>query len=81
MDELENEVAAGVAAVESRVKDVMRRVSRPLTEAETVALDEIKTMGNHLHAMLEDLGASRELSIAKTKLEEAVMWASKHISA
>lgn len=66
---------------DSRVKDVMRATSRALTDAEKTALAEIKTMGNHLHALFEDLGQSRELSLAKTKLEEAVMWASKHISA
>lgn len=31
--------------------------------------------------MIEGLGNSRELSLAKTKIEEAVMWAVKHITA
>ncbi len=29
---------------------------------------------------LDSLGPSREVSIAKTKLEEALMWAEKHIT-
>lgn len=66
---------------DSRVKDVMRVAKRDLSDAEKTALIEIKTMGNHLHALLEDLGQSRELSLAKTKLQEAIFWAARHISA
>jgi RecB family exonuclease len=61
-------------------EDVMRRVGRQLTATEQAALDEIKKLGNELHAILHTLGTSREVSLAKTKLEEAVMWASKHIT-
>jgi hypothetical protein len=32
------------------------------------------------HNYIEALGQSRELSLAKTKIEEAVMWAVKHIT-
>jgi phosphoribosylaminoimidazole-succinocarboxamide synthase len=76
-----DKVEAQVIRAETEIKDVMRRVSRALEPAEADALDQIKTMGNHLYAMIDGLGASREISLAKTKLEEAVMWASKHITA
>lgn len=33
-----------------------------------------------LLAILDGLGQSRELSIARTKIEEAAMWAVKHIT-
>jgi len=33
-----------------------------------------------LYGVLEGLGSSRELSLAKTKVEEAVMWATKHLT-
>ncbi|MGJ3625937.1 Acb2/Tad1 domain-containing protein [Sphingomonas sp. MMS24-JH45] len=31
--------------------------------------------------MIGEAGSSRELSIARTKTEEAVMWAVKHVTA
>lgn len=40
----------------------------------------IKDKGLELHELLEHIGQSRELSLAKTKVEEAVMWAVKHIT-
>jgi hypothetical protein len=63
------------------VPDVMRRVGRELETVEVEAVDEVKALGNELHAVLERLGSSRELSLAKTKLQEAVMWATHHITA
>lgn len=62
--------------------DVMRRGPwPPLTEAQTVDVDAVKRMGNELHDYLESLPACREVSLAKTKLEEAIMWAVKGITA
>lgn len=43
-------------------------------------MQEIKDLGLHFHGYLEGIGSSREISIAKTKIEEAVMWAVKHIT-
>lgn len=43
-------------------------------------IDNIKDMGLQFHGFVESLGQSRELSLAKTKIEEAVMWAVKHIT-
>lgn len=40
----------------------------------------VKDMGLSFHTALEKMGSSRELSIAKTKIEEAVMWAVKSIT-
>ena len=37
-------------------------------------------MGTLFHSALTNIGDSRELSLAKTKIEEAVMWATKHIT-
>lgn len=36
--------------------------------------------GLALWELIDSFGASRELSLAKTKLEESVMWAVKHIT-
>jgi hypothetical protein len=62
------------------VNNVMRHAYRVLTDAEKAAMQKIKDDGLALHQLLEELGNSRELSIAKTKIEEAVMWAVKHIT-
>jgi hypothetical protein len=43
-------------------------------------MQTIKDAGLQFHDLIGQLGASRELSIAKTKIEEAVMWTVKHIT-
>jgi len=44
-------------------------------------IEKIKKMGNNFHGYLESFPNNRELSLAKTRLEECVMWAVKGISA
>ncbi len=61
--------------------NVMRHQYRVLSDAEKLAMQKIKDDGLAFHDFLSGLGNSRELSIAKTKLEEAVMCAVKHITA
>lgn len=63
------------------VNNVMRHAYRVLSDDEKRVMQEIKDMGLALHEKLAALGVSRELSIAKTKIEEGVMWAVKHITA
>jgi hypothetical protein len=63
------------------VNNVMRHAYRVLSDDEKAVMQKIKDDGLALHSYLETLGASRELSIAKTKIEEAVMWAVKHVTA
>jgi hypothetical protein len=62
--------------------NVMRHAYRVLTEDEKKAMVELKDAGlalwNKIHA-LEEAG-SREISIAKTKCQEAVMWAVSHLT-
>jgi len=60
--------------------DVVRKVQRELTEDEKRSMEIIKDMGNDFIAECNDLGGSRELSLAITKMEEAVMWCVKHIT-
>lgn len=61
--------------------DAVRHAYRVLSEEEKQLMVEIKDLGAELLAKIEGIGSSRELSIAKTKTEEAVMWAVKHITA
>lgn len=60
--------------------DVMRTKFRKLNEAEQANVDSVKSLGLELHSFLESLGGSRELSLAKTKVEESVMWGVKHLT-
>lgn len=49
--------------------NVMRHEYRALSENEL-----------QFHQLCDSMGQSRELSLAKTKIEEAVMWAVKHLT-
>lgn len=60
--------------------NVMRHNYRELTEAEKGYMQTIKDQALLLYNSIDALGSSRELSIAKTKAEEAAMWAVKHIT-
>lgn len=43
-------------------------------------MQEIKELGATFYEHVEQMGPSREASLAKTKIEEAVMWAVKAIT-
>ena len=60
--------------------NVMRHQYRILSEEEKAAMVALKDKGAELWELIEALGKSRETSLAKTKTEEAVMWAVKHIA-
>lgn len=63
------------------VNNVMRHGYRVLSDAEKASMQAIKDKGLEFHEMVDGVGSSREISLAKTKIEEAVMWAVKHITA
>jgi hypothetical protein len=65
---------------ERTVNNVMRHEYRVLNGDEKAQMQTIKDNGLEFHEYLSSLGNSRELSIAKTKIEEAVMWAIKHVT-
>lgn len=58
----------------------MRPRYRSLTDEEAKALEYIKEMGATLWDVFHNLGSTRELALAKTNLEQAIMWAVKHIT-
>lgn len=66
---------------ERTVNNVMRHAYRVLGEDEKAAMQKIKDDALAFHDFIGSLGNSREISLAKTKIEEAVMWAVKHITA
>ena len=60
--------------------NVMRHQYRVLSDAEKLRMQTVKDKGLDFFAYIHGIGNSRELSLAKTKVEEAVMWAVKHIT-
>jgi hypothetical protein len=60
--------------------NVMRHKYRVLSDEEKGQMIVVKDMGRRFYEEIENIGSSRELSLAKTKIEEAVMWAVKHIT-
>lgn len=63
------------------VNNTMRHAYRVLSDTEKAQMQDIKDAGLAFHDLVGSVGQSRELSLAKTKIEEAVMWAVKHITA
>ena len=68
------------ASDERVVNNVMRHEYRVLSNAEKLQMKTIKDKGLEFVEYLESVGYSREMSLATTKIEEAVMWAVKHIT-
>lgn len=60
--------------------NVVRHQYRILTDTEKAEMLSLKDMGAAFISKCDEIGASRELSLAKTKIEEAVMWAVKHVT-
>lgn len=76
---------------DDRVKNnVMRHEYKVLNDTEKGQMKALKDQGLAFFQLLQSIGggvgqdparmASRELSLAATKIEEAVMWAVKHVT-
>lgn len=65
---------------ERTVNNTMRHQYKVLTDDGKAQMLTVKDMGLAFHEYCQSLGKSRELSLAQTKIEEAVMWAVKHIT-
>ncbi len=63
------------------VNNVMRHEYKVLSPEEKLAMKTIKDMGLEFVNKCNEIGKTRELSLAITKMEEAVMWAVKSITA
>jgi hypothetical protein len=62
-------------------ENTMRQTYRELSSEEKANMKALKDKALEFYDLIEAQGSSRELSLAKTKVEEAVMWAVKHITA
>jgi hypothetical protein len=65
---------------ERTVNNVMRHEYRVLSDREKADMQAVKDLGKQLWDYLDSLTPSREVSLAKTKAEESVMWGVKHIT-
>lgn len=71
---------------DNRTKNnAMRHEYRTLTDGEEIDMRAIKDAGLNFYEHVKTVEShypqsSRELALAKTKIEEAVMWAVKHIT-
>ena len=78
--------AAGASFVNSEsdertVNNTMRHSYRVLSEEEKVAMVRLKDIGQNFLDSIDDIvPKGRECSLAKTKVEEAVMWAVKGLT-
>jgi hypothetical protein len=68
------------ASNDRTANNVMRHEYRVLTEDEKAQMKSLKDIGASFVSACDSLGASRELSLAKTNIEQAVMWAVKHLT-
>ena len=60
--------------------NVFRPIYRELDEEEKLFMSNIKDKAFELYKLIDTIPPSREVSLAKTKLEESVMWAVKRIT-
>lgn len=61
--------------------NAVRHKYRVLTDDEKAQMVALKDLGAAFIAKCDEIGGSRELSLAKTNAEQAVMWAVKHVTA
>jgi hypothetical protein len=66
--------------MDEQASDPMRSSTRELTAEAAEQVKVIKGMGAHIYKYLDTLTPSREVSLAKTKCEEMVMWATKAVT-
>ncbi|RWY37139.1 hypothetical protein EP867_17540 [Falsigemmobacter intermedius] len=68
------------ASDDRTANNVVRHAYRVLTDAEKAQMLELKDLGAAFIAKCQEIGGSRELSLAITNAEQAVMWAVKHVT-
>jgi hypothetical protein len=62
------------------VNNAVRHTYRVLSDAEKAQMLDLKDLGAAFIAKCQEIGASREMSLAITNAEQAVMWAVKHVT-
>ncbi len=60
--------------------NAVRHTYRVLSDEEKAQMVALKDIGAAFIAKCQEIGGSRELSLAVTNAEQAVMWAVKHVT-
>jgi DNA polymerase/3'-5' exonuclease PolX len=68
------------ASDDRTANNAVRHTYRVLSDAEKQQMVELKDIGAAFIAKCQEIGGSRELSLAITNAEQAVMWAVKHVT-
>lgn len=69
------------ASDDRTANNAVRHNYRVLSDAEKQQMIELKDLGAALITKCNEIGKSRELALAITNAEQAVMWAVKHVTA
>lgn len=69
------------ASDDRTANNAVRHQYRVLSDDEKATMVRMKDLGADFINLCNATGKSRELSLAVTKIEEAVMWAVKHVTA
>ncbi len=69
------------ASDDRTANNAVRHTYRILSDAEKAQMVELKDLGAAFINACNAIGKSRELSLAITNAEQAVMWAVKHVTA
>ena len=69
------------ASDDRTANNAVRHTYRVLTDAEKQQMMDLKDLGAAFIAKCQEVGKSRELALAVTNAEQAVMWAVKHVTA
>jgi hypothetical protein len=65
---------------ERTANNMLRHQYRTLSDAEKGQMLTLKDLGLAFIGACDAIGQSRELALAKTNMEQAVMWAVKHVT-
>ena len=68
------------ASDDRTANNAVRHTYRVLNDVEKAQMTRIKDLGAAFIAECQSTGSSREISLAITNAEQAVMWAVKHVT-
>lgn len=69
------------ASDDRTANNAVRHQYRVLTDAEKLQMVELKDLGAAFISKCNEIGKSRELSLAVTNAQQAVFWAVNHVTA
>lgn len=75
-----NEVATPQNQYPKRMGDVFRMNYRALSDRDKLEIARVKELAQQLYDVFDHNLPCREMALAKTHLEEAVMWATKALT-